>query len=105
MGYFGIQVHDKNGSICINSLLSFPAAREDGENRDVFLQNSAGSWSSPAGPGVGSAECCAGVLVLHPTASHCPSSRNRYFSRGIMAFPAALQRQEVGGLTPFPGSG
>lgn len=69
MGYFGIQVHDKNGSICINSLLSLPAAGEDGENGDVFPWGEARAWSSPPGLGVGSAGCCAEVSVLHPTAS------------------------------------
>lgn len=87
MGYFGIQVHDKNGSICINSLLSFPAAGEDGENRDVFLQGRVGSWSSLAGPGVGSAGCRAGVWVLHPTASHYPNNGNGCFSGEGTVFP------------------
>lgn len=86
MGYFGIQVHDKNGSICINSLLSFPAAGEDGENWDVFPWGKARAWSSLAGLGVGSAGCCAGVPVLHPTASSCPDNGKGCFSREVTVF-------------------
>lgn len=96
MGYFGIQVHDKNGSICINSLLSFPAVGEDGENWDVFPWGKARAWSSPAGLGVGSAGCCAGVPVLHPTASSCPDNGKRCFSGEVTVFPIALQRQLLG---------
>lgn len=101
MGYFGIQVHDKNGSICINSLLSFPAAGEDGENWDVFPWGKARAWSSVVGLGVGSAGCCAGVSVLHPTASSCPDNGIGCFSWEVMVFPAALQRQLQGkGVSP-----
>lgn len=101
MGYFGIQVHDKNGSICINSLLSFPAAGEDGESQGVFLWGRARAWSSPPGLGVGSAGCCAGMSVLHPTASNCPDNGKGCFSGEVTVFPAALQRQLPGkGVSP-----
>lgn len=101
MGYFGIQVHDKNGSICINSLLSLPAAGEDGENGDVFPWGEARAWSSPPELGVGSAGCCAEVSVLHPTASTAQTMEKDVFSGEVTVFPAALQRQLPGkGVSP-----
>lgn len=100
MGYFGIQVHDKNGSICINSLLSFPAAGEDGENWDVFSWGKARAWFSLTGLGVGSAGCCAGVPVLHPTASNCPDNGKGCFSGEVMVFPCTTKQLLGKGLSP-----
>lgn len=69
---------------------------EDGENGDVFPWGKGRAWSSLAGLGVGSAGCCAGVPVLHLTASSCPDNGKRCFSGEVTVLPAALQRQLPG---------
>lgn len=103
MGYFGIQVHDKNGSICINSLLSFPAAGEDGENWDVFPWGKARAWSSLTGLGVEVQDAVLGCLC----SSHSiqlPRQWERMFFRG--GHGVSLHYKAVAGkgaLTLFPG--
>lgn len=103
MGYFGIQVHDKNGSICINSLLSFPAAGEDGENWDVFpWGGKARAWSSLTGLGVGSAGCCAGVPVLIPQHPTAQTMGKDVFPGRSWCFPALQSSCWERGSHPLP---
>lgn len=101
MGYFGIQVHDKNGSICINSLLCFPCGGRGWRKLGCFPAGQ--SWVLVFSGWTGGGKCR--VPVLNPTASRCPNNGNGCFSREVTVFPAVLQRQALLGGDLDEGSG